>query len=409
METKKDIGAALKSRLEPFKDSPDDLVWNTIEAKLKKKKKRRVLFLWFSGLGVALLFLMLGIVDPFHYFDKNKTIEIETVDQHQKNTSNTTKDRSSTIYNTESLSNENTHQLDHPSVVENEEVDKTNQNTVSTSPNQRKIQRPQHHLPNKQDNTLSHLNSQQDDNSIDTSKKSIGNNILPSENNKTALLTSDSKRQISEERKRRRDSVIAANKKVRDSIKMQRQSRRLVSEENTKDKDSSNLDDQSKWSITPQVTLSYYGALNTKTTDNFSVNYGVLASYRMTPKTYLRIGVRQLKLNQTIDSDGTERNVEYLEFPIEIKYRPQNNRISPYITGGLSYFKLQEDSNNSSNNFEYKATMGLNLGLGLETKLFNQIYFNLESNFNYQLKPFTQKNNIEPFIFSIHTGIEYRF
>ncbi|WP_298754925.1 porin family protein [uncultured Psychroserpens sp.] len=409
METKKDIGAALKSRLEPFKDSPDDLVWNTIEAKLKKKKKRRVLFLWFSGLGVALLFLMLGIVDPFHYFDKNKTIEIETVDQYPNNNSNTTKDHSSTISNTESLSNENTHQLDHPSVVENEEVDKTNQNTVSTSPNQRKIQRPQHNLPNKQDNTLSHLNSQQDDNINDTSKKSIDNNISLSENNKTALLTSDSKRQILEERKRRRDSLIAANKKVRDSIKMQRQSRSLVSEENTKEKDSSNLDDQSKWSITPQVTLSYYGALNTKTSDNFSVNYGVLASYRMTPKTYLRIGVRQLKLNQTIDSDGTERNVEYLEFPIEIKYRPRNNRINPYITGGLSYFKLQEDSNNSSNNFEYKATMGLNLGLGLETKLFNQIYFNLESNFNYQLKPFTQKNNIEPFIFSIHTGIEYRF
>ena len=48
MKTNKDIGAALKNRLDHFKKSPDDLVWKKIETQLEKKKKKKILILWLS-------------------------------------------------------------------------------------------------------------------------------------------------------------------------------------------------------------------------------------------------------------------------------------------------------------------------------------------------------------------------
>ena len=48
MDTKKDIGASIKHKLESFKDTPDDFVWANIEGQLKKKKKKRALLYWLS-------------------------------------------------------------------------------------------------------------------------------------------------------------------------------------------------------------------------------------------------------------------------------------------------------------------------------------------------------------------------
>jgi len=56
MKTNKDIGHSLKNKLEGFKDSPDDIVWSTIEKKLKKRK-RKILF-WYFSAGIASLFIL---------------------------------------------------------------------------------------------------------------------------------------------------------------------------------------------------------------------------------------------------------------------------------------------------------------------------------------------------------------
>ncbi|WP_028872454.1 hypothetical protein [Psychroserpens burtonensis] len=49
------LGSALRSKLEDLQSSPDDFVWNAIEEKLKKKR-RRLLF-WYFTFGLALLVL----------------------------------------------------------------------------------------------------------------------------------------------------------------------------------------------------------------------------------------------------------------------------------------------------------------------------------------------------------------
>jgi len=127
----------------------------------------------------------------------------------------------------------------------------------------------------------------------------------------------------------------------------------------------------------------------------------------MTESTYIRIGVRKLELQQTIDDNTNE--LQYLEFPFEVKHAPFLKKVNPYFTGGLSYFVLQDSKIVNQNNSYNEAAFGINLGLGVETKVAKKLYFNIETNFNYQINPLENTNDIKPYILSLLTGLEYRF
>ena len=83
METKKDIGTALKERLESFNDSPDDLAWMQIESGLLKKKKKRRFIFWLFGIGFGMIlfsFFMFNSMNTSEIQDHN-TIEKEAIYQ----------------------------------------------------------------------------------------------------------------------------------------------------------------------------------------------------------------------------------------------------------------------------------------------------------------------------------------
>jgi len=66
MKNNQDIGAAVKHKLEDLHNSPDDFIWDVIEEKLKKKR-RRLLF-WYFTFGLGLILLGLFILNPFNSF-----------------------------------------------------------------------------------------------------------------------------------------------------------------------------------------------------------------------------------------------------------------------------------------------------------------------------------------------------
>ena len=70
---------------------------------------------------------------------------------------------------------------------------------------------------------------------------------------------------------------------------------------------------------------------------------------------------------------------------------------------------LKDQSSENPINLEFGDNASLNFGLGIEHKLFDRFYINLESNFNYQIEPITSNIDYTPYIFSISTGIDYRF
>lgn len=62
---KKDLEQFFKEKFTDFQETPDEKVWNAIEASLDRKKKRRAIPIWWQLGGVAALFaLLLYIVNP---------------------------------------------------------------------------------------------------------------------------------------------------------------------------------------------------------------------------------------------------------------------------------------------------------------------------------------------------------
>lgn len=68
MENRKDIGKALKDKLENLDKSPSDALWNSIEKDLDKKKKRRIFFWLFPTL------LIIGLTTSALFFNKKENI-----------------------------------------------------------------------------------------------------------------------------------------------------------------------------------------------------------------------------------------------------------------------------------------------------------------------------------------------
>ena len=72
MENKKDIGNAIRNKLEKLDKNPQDQVWGNIREELqKKKKKRRIgfIFFWSKTLGI----LLVAAVAAFYLYNQNES------------------------------------------------------------------------------------------------------------------------------------------------------------------------------------------------------------------------------------------------------------------------------------------------------------------------------------------------
>lgn len=373
MNSKEDIGLVVKNILNQHKDSPDDIVWTNIEKRLRKKKKRRALIFWLIGGGIG---LFMGLFWHTSNFNSQNNIKTNSIELNETQTIN------NSIVTSKSVSNK------HLIATEDKNSSSRTKSETFTNINSEKIKNKT--IRKDSQNSTQHIHNK--------TKKSIKESLLleeiPSNKKEVAILHETNNKFLKEDVSK--DSIPS------EKIKENR------NKKTEKLKDTTKIEDQSRWSFTPHVLVSNYGALNATTSDIQSFNYGLLASYRMTKSAYARIGIRRLDLQQTINGD-LENRVQYLEFPLEVKYAPFNKKINPYFTGGLSYFVLQNSNSESLNSTYYKATFGLNIGLGIETKLVNNFYLNLETYFNYQLKAFTGENEIQPYTLSTQIGIEYRF
>ena len=73
MGEKKHIDRLFQERFKDFEVQPDDAVWSNIEAKLnEKKKKRRVIPIWWRYAGVAAL-LLLAFTIGAYLFDRDNS------------------------------------------------------------------------------------------------------------------------------------------------------------------------------------------------------------------------------------------------------------------------------------------------------------------------------------------------
>ena len=399
MEVNKDIGDGIKHRLKDLHKAPDVMVWTKIEADLKKKKKRRVLFFLLPTIGLSLILLLI--------------FKIKT-------------DKKEATINTDAISNTSINKVKNTTTVSTKtNFSKSNNNTTSLDSNAiGSITVKQNKPLNNNTSTNKHQTNSNSKFKNNTSKptNTSGYTILNKTNNITKLKTTTSGNTTKNQNKIPADSLttntvkkdLLALKKQADSISK----KQVLKQKNAVKTDSINQKAMKKWSVMPYASLDYFGSLNHATKDNTSTNYGIKLSYLATEDISLRIGVAKLDLSFTSNEDTynfTEK-ISYYEIPLEIKQRILKGKANTSIIAGVSYLMLDQASiytDGIENNLQIESientNMSLNLGLGFDTLLLKKLHFVLEPMFKYHFKPLENRLDSKTYTLSILGGLEYKF
>lgn len=113
-------------------------------------------------------------------------------------------------------------------------------------------------------------------------------------------------------------------------------------------------------------------------------------------------------------------NFNYYEVPVELKYNVLSSKFGISIIGGVSTLIL--DSNEimlesaegmltgvgEANNMNH-VNFSTNLGIGLDYRFSENIFFSVEPTFKYQLSTFTRDNGFQPYSLGLYTGFSFRF
>lgn len=223
----------------------------------------------------------------------------------------------------------------------------------------------------------------------------------------------------------------------------------------------------SRWSISVNGGINYtntglkeniiHNNIQKKKSNSITESYGVRLNYRLNDKLFIRFGLQKLSFrfntsniannnpNIRIDSIINTNNAlplittndlitklnnsssfelkeisNYLEFPLEIKYKlPKIENIS--LIAGTSYLHLLNSdvyvNSNNINQFKIaksldarKSAYSFNIGLGYDLKLSENFYLNFEGYFKQYLGIYESNGtNFNTQNINFHTGFTFKF
>ncbi|MFD2724829.1 hypothetical protein [Hyunsoonleella rubra] len=353
MGDKKHIDRLFQERFKDFEVTPDDAVWSNIEAKLKaKKKKRRVIPIWWRYAGVAALLLLFLTIGGIAYFNDNetaKTPQIVDTEKTDTNSDSTTEDiktpqnkiaedhlGNSVISNVDEHQNAVDETKSDSGIKNSEEILKLNQSSPSLASSNEK----QKKVPTKSESiskenpvvneTLIQQNNnkalaENNENNTAKTEASIKNKISPKKTNavdngaqqiaENTIKNKPDKQNLEEkapvlnkELVGEETQAIAENtsqketKTIEEAIE-ENQSL-LEDEENTSTGSAVKLN---KWSVAPNVAPVYFSSLgkgssidpqfnNNSKSGEVNMSYGINASYALSDKVTIRSGVNRVNL-----------------------------------------------------------------------------------------------------------------
>lgn len=314
MKEKKNIDRLFQERFKDFEATPSDAVWKHIESQLnQKKKKRRVIPIWWRYAGVAallLLFLTIGGI----YFNSDNTSAVsptnqvvdtkkEVVEPSKSNNKTNFDNPNQKTHNSDEdgndLESNKSHQTQQNAVVEspasvlanNPSDKKTNLSNSTKGKTQQAIQNP---LPTK--DALATVHSNVKDKTEPVVDQS--NNTLEKTQEKITVLNNN------------QTTVANANNESLDSVtNTEPKNKSLTIEdaiaEATTIEEKENIQD--KWSIAPNAAPVYFSSLgkgssidsqfnNNSKSGEVNMSYGVTASYAITKNLKVRSGINKVNL-----------------------------------------------------------------------------------------------------------------
>ncbi len=329
MRDKKHIDRLFQERFKDFEATPNDVVWDNIEAELnKKKKKRRVIPIWWRYAGVAALLLILLTVGSLFFNESkdiptNQVVDTENTTRSSQNTEGEKKDNSlnnltekdQVVTNTESekdtlekiLKNINT---ENPS----DKIKALNKTTVAETTNS--INENKGSEKGNNSNSILLNNKQKTLNSI---VKSETSNIATNTSEEKNIETIEEVESIIDTKKveavlnnnSKNTSTLAENEMTKTNALVDDTNKNNgLSIEDVLDKTKEIIEEEeylNRWSVTPNAAPVYFNSLgegssidpqfnsNSKSGE-LNMSYGITASYAINNKLSIRSGIHKVNL-----------------------------------------------------------------------------------------------------------------
>ncbi|OSY88996.1 hypothetical protein WH52_04870 [Tenacibaculum holothuriorum] len=444
MEERKDIERLFQEKFKNFEAAPSLEVWNAIENKLQKKKKRRVLPIWWFASGIAAS-LLIGIllfnksnIKNDEVFEENPVV-IEELKTDIKVLENPIKVEDS--IQTEIVLNETKKEVNKKNKSEKD------RKRISSGLIEKKIatQKPKEKREDKSEGFLSdQKNAMEKIFSKELEKKDIKTVIAK---NNTVLSTNKKKDFIAELKKLDSTQVVVTNNKKK------------------------------KWTVTPTVGVlnanSFSNAspldqsLAANTSGNNSVSFGVKVDYKLNDKWSLQTGIYQQNVDFSANNLAVVSNVTgsdlnnvnyssdvsflisnnetlsdavvlsganivshnatlqqtygYIEVPIEVKYTVlQNEKFNTRLISGFSTLFLNKnnlslESSNTTRNVGKATNLNSvnfsgNFGLDFNYSLNKNFNLNISPIFKVQMNTFSNSaNGFRPYTIGVYSGLSYKF
>lgn len=400
MSERKNINKLFQEKFENFEVTPDEIVWENIESKLKEKKKRRVIPFWWKLSGIAAA-LLIGL---FVYNNDSKTalnIGNSIVNQEKDNSEingNSAKKASKKTNNTIESIDVNTKNSEKTIEVNSnknnvQSVIVSNNNTKTNSKNENKSVAFKTTKNKVNASSIVENNSEekiafQSSKNKKTRKRTSS---VVSENNSSLAVTSDFKeRTVLSEAATNKESntsiannntidknksVLKANIKTDETINKKIDSIKIASvepnalEELLKEKESKQITEPklNRWQVSSNVAPIYFSSIsNGSPLDNslknndksYSANnqsYGVGVNYALNKKLKIRTGINVLNVDY-----NTNGIVYYKTQSVSGKLA----NLNPNMMGNSIIIENLSNVTTPFNKFEQKSEGSLNQKLG---------------------------------------------
>lgn len=362
MNEKKNIDKLFKEQLKNFDVAPKDHVWENIEERLHKdkRKKRRVIPIWWKVAGIAAgLLLLFTVVNQFFNNSENDNFSKDIiVDETKNNNNSNTQDENNSLDETNTsndiLGNDSPEEIvdtssnssvedktssEHKNKSNNIASDPTSKTlTVSDYSNRDKRKEPSQN--NSSDNTNNYKEELQQekrnpiqdpltkDAVANTSKGNTNTNqdtqnTIKSKSEIDALLNSkktDSNTTIADVNTKEKGTSETESDSTEDSQNKEEEEEEetnaienaIAEAENTEEKEEEE-EKLNRWSVSPSVAPVYFSSLgegspldnqfvkNTKESE-INMSYGINGSYAVNKKIKIRAGINKVQLGyQTND------------------------------------------------------------------------------------------------------------
>jgi hypothetical protein len=416
MNDKKHIDRIFQERFKDFEVTPNNAVWENIEAQLnQKKKKRRAIPVWWRYAGAAALFLLFLTLGNLYFNNTGKKNTNQVVD--------TEKIRS--IDNSENLNNTETKIATQNSNTEKttEEINSKNQEQNIISNKTRVTESSNLANTNDSKNKPNLISNRKRGDLKTSSKEEKNNNTAISKNNNEAnnVIIDEEKAQKLINNSSQKNTTVTETNNEKTETKNSKTEENQNAIEDALNKTKDIIEEENKlnrWSVAPNVAPVYFNTLgegssidqqfnsNSKTGE-VNMSYGINATYAINKKLSVRSGINKVNLGyntnnvvvfqsvgassstgflanidsgsgnkadnlsvisgetfnpdktpQAITTTSINQSLGYIEVPLEIEYALINKKLGINVIGGFSSLFLNNNDLFSESENGSKTLLG---------------------------------------------------